>query len=198
LIAFSWRLVALTDPHLVGKLPNHVYDYCVHESPPMTPYRLFKMHLYFDVPSNPRFSNLNLTLCFPSTTSYAFLLPRKRTTCPAHHILLGLKCHIIVAESYWIRGSYFLNFLHFHATSSFWYPYILPVQKLQTSVARLPALNKRDRILPPRNGKEKIIFLCILMFIHLASERDGKRFWTRFYQEFSTYLAVYEKLPNVR
>jgi len=33
------------------------------------------------------------------------------------------------------------------------------VHKLRTSVARLPALNKRDRILHESEGKDKILFL---------------------------------------
>jgi hypothetical protein len=90
----------------------------------MSPYRCFNMRFDTVVPSNPRFCNLYLTLCFPTTTPYAFLLSPKRTTCPAHHILLGLKCHVIVAENYWMRSSYFLNFLQIHTTSSFWCPYI--------------------------------------------------------------------------
>jgi hypothetical protein len=101
---------------------------------------------------------------FPTKILYAFLFSHKRSTCPAHLILLDLIVFIL-GKDYKLWCSSLCSFLKPSITSPLLDPNILhSTLFLNTLLSLCSSLNVGDQVSHPYKITGKIIVLCIQIF----------------------------------
>ena len=112
---------------------------------------------------------------FPTKTMYTPSLSPIHTTCPAHLVLLYFITWTIFGEEYRSLSSSLCSFLT-PITSFLLGPIILFSILFSHTLSIRFSLNVSDQVSHPYKTTDKIIVLCILIFIFLDSKLEDKRF----------------------
>ena len=139
---------------------------------------------------------------FSTKTLYAHLISSICATCPAHFFHLGLITRIIFGVEYKPLCSSLCSCLHSSVTSSLWGQHTLLSTLFSNTLSLRSSLNVSDHVSHPYTTTDKIIFLCILIFIYLHSKLEDKRFCTERWQDFLEVnlhlISPWIEIPFVR
>ena len=133
---------------------------------------ILSCHLRLDLPSV-------LFRSGPDTkTLYAPLLSPIRATCLAHFILLDFITRIVFGEEYRTLSTSLCSLLHSPVPSSVWGPNILLSALFSNTLSLRSSVNVMDQVSHPYKITNRIVILCIFIFVYLHNKLEDQRSYT--------------------